>query len=132
MTEQERTTVLNARAYAYATRYDETVAFYTNLLGGRIVGEWEYSGRRVCRIWLSGLELEVAEPPPGADVGKRWAGPGQGLQVKVDDVDAWFERVLQVANVEVLDEPAADWYEGGRTFRVRDPNGMLLWFYQAL
>jgi catechol 2,3-dioxygenase-like lactoylglutathione lyase family enzyme len=123
-------TILCARAYSYAARYDETIAFYTDLLGGQIVGGWERGGQRGCRICLGGLELDVEEPPPGADVGIRWAGPGQGLRVEVDDLDAWFERVRQAVNVEVLDEPAT--YDcGGRSFRVRDPNGMMLLFCQS-
>lgn len=57
-------------------------------------------------------------------------GAGQFVYIKVDDVDAYYQKLLD-AGLEPSSEPR-DWPWGNREFVIRDPDGYKLVFFQTL
>lgn len=54
-----------------------------------------------------------------------------GIYLEVSDVERYFERLWEKKDVKITDGLATQWW-GDRTFKVLDPNGYELWFYQTV
>ena len=52
------------------------------------------------------------------------------IQLRCDDLDATFDKIAAASGVEVLQEPASQFW-GVRDFAVRDPAGNLVRVEQA-
>jgi uncharacterized glyoxalase superfamily protein PhnB len=52
------------------------------------------------------------------------------IQLRCDNLDATFDKITATPGVEVLQEPASQFW-GVRDFAVRDPAGNMLRFEQA-
>ena len=52
------------------------------------------------------------------------------IYLEVADVEAYHER-LRERRVEMSDPLTLQWW-GDRTFKVKDPNGYEIWFYQKV
>ena len=52
------------------------------------------------------------------------------IQLRCDDLDATFDKIAAASGVEVLQEPASQFW-GVRDFAVRDPAGNLVRIEQA-
>jgi len=107
-------------------RFDDSLAFYRDLLGLELVEEWTEFGHGAvlsaggpARVEL--IELEVPDDPLPRHA------PFLGL--KVTDVDATHERAV-TANAPIL-SPLEERPWGGRGFAVQDPNGIGVNVYTA-
>jgi lactoylglutathione lyase len=105
-----------------ATRdVDRVVAFYRDLLGGRVTYEFPGPDGRPAYVALDigsshlGIGLESGAPPDASE--RR----GISLWVYTDDCDATTER-LRAAGTPIIEEPT-DQPWGERVARVRDPDG---------
>jgi predicted enzyme related to lactoylglutathione lyase len=112
--------VLQSRVLYRPVHYQNSVAFYRDVVGLAIFREWA-SGTV---FFLGGglLELSRSAGPVADDKFSLW------LQVR--DVDAEFGR-LQVAGVEVVEAPVDEPW-GLREARIRDPDGLMLVVVEVL
>ncbi len=112
--------VLQSRVLLRPVHYQNSVAFYRDVLGLAIFREWA-SGTV---FFLGGglLELSRSAGPVADDKFSLW------LQVR--DVNAEFAR-LQEAGVEVVEAPVDEPW-GLREARIRDPDGLMLVIVEVL
>jgi len=108
-------------------RFDEVIRFYTEALGLPTISSWDRpAGRgRVCE--LNGLRLEILDASREA-APLRLEPPGDRFHIvlEVEDIDA-ARRCL---SVEASPTVTTNW--GARSFQVRDPDGVSVWFLQWL
>jgi catechol 2,3-dioxygenase-like lactoylglutathione lyase family enzyme len=101
----------------YCTRLEETVRFYTGLLGMKI--EWNPDpDNYYLTSGNDNLALHRADTPPGA--GQRLDHIGF-LVDRAQDVDAWHAR-LSSAGVAIVAPPKTH-RDGARSFYCKDPDG---------
>jgi len=112
--------VLQSRVLLRPVHYQNSVAFYRDVLGLAIFREWA-SGTV---FFLGGglLELSRSAGPVADDKFSLW------LQVR--DVNAEFAR-LQEAGVDVVEAPVDEPW-GLREARIRDPDGLMLVIVEVL
>ena len=112
--------VLQSRVLLRPVHYQNSVAFYRDVLGLAIFREWA-SGTV---FFLGGglLELSRSAGPVADDKFSLW------LQVR--DVNAEFAR-LREAGVEVVEAPVDEPW-GLREARIRDPDGLMLVIVEVL
>lgn len=105
--------------------YDDVVEFYGVTLGFPTVRSWDRPRGRGRVFDLNGLRLEILdarrEQSPH-DLGT--PGDRVNIVVEVDDVDAVRAGLAQ----ETPEPVATSW--GAKLFRVRDPDGVPVWFLQ--
>lgn len=53
------------------------------------------------------------------------------IYLEVADVEWYFELLSENGDVKVTSQLATQWW-GDRTFKVVDPNGYEIWFYQTV
>ena len=104
--------------------YDETVAFYRDILGFEIYRSWDRPNgdRGVIFRSPNGLgliEIESGDKPPSI------AG---GFYIEVIDVDHWYDRVTQAG--APVRKKLGDTNYGHRNFKTVDPNGVEVGFFQ--
>jgi len=54
-----------------------------------------------------------------------------GIYLEVADVERYFGQLTENIEVKVTDRLTTQWW-GDRTFKVMDPNGYEVWFYQPV
>ena len=106
---------------------DQTRDFYVDTLGfTHMMGVVGKDGQLdFCSVLLGEAQVMFTRGRPAAVP----AGSPQAVEVylEVEDVDAFHAR-LQKKGVPLVDPLTLQWW-GDRTFKVRDPNGYVLWFY---
>jgi catechol 2,3-dioxygenase-like lactoylglutathione lyase family enzyme len=125
----------------YCTSIKASVAFYTEILGFKILYQREEA--TFAMLERQGAQLMLDEHVPGSP--RSWiAGPleapfgrGMNLDIRTDNVDDLYERVKAFEATIFL--PIEDkWYRaddidlGSRQFIVLDPDGYLLRFHGNL
>ena len=126
--------------YVYsADAYDDSVAFYRDVLGAEQVDGWERGprqpwghlcGRRRLHRGDRSAALEwLGELGQPRDTLRGRAGAGW-LLIEVDDVDAFHER-LREQGADIIESPR-DLSWGHRDFGVREPGGMTLYFFSRV
>jgi PhnB protein len=113
---------------------DATRDFYVNTLGFThmmgVVGK--DGGLDFCSVLLGEAQVMFTRNRPAA-VSAAAAGAAavqpQAVEIylEVEDVDAMHAR-LQKKGVPIVDPLTLQWW-GDRTFKVKDPNGYVVWFY---
>jgi uncharacterized glyoxalase superfamily protein PhnB len=101
--------------------YVDTLGF-THMMG--VVGK---DGQLdFCSVLLGEAQVMFTRDRPVTTVS---AGTAQAVEIylEVEDVDALHAR-LQKKGVPVVDPLTLQWW-GDRTFKVRDPNGYVIWFF---
>lgn len=85
-----------------------------------------------CTIAKDGARIMFARAP-GGSTGTRPAAAKQpvGIYLEVADVEHYFRQLSEKKGVKVTDQLATQWW-GDRTFKVMDPYGYELWFYQTV
>lgn len=121
-------TILRCRDLATSRR------FYVELLGLDVVEEWADPGDEGCILgfgtgggFLELLAVDLDHPkhqPASADL---VANDKVQLQIQVDSVDAWFERLD--GSIEMEGPVTRPW--GNRYLWIRDPDGVRLALYQG-
>ncbi|MCW4013979.1 MAG: VOC family protein [Candidatus Bathyarchaeota archaeon] len=121
------------------TDYQQTLHFYTEILGFKI----EYQREEEGFAYLSLGESQIMIDQIGLT--RTWMtgefeyplGRGINLQIEAPDVDALLER-LNHHNISLFMELEEKWYRkddhevGNKQFLVQDPDGYLLRFFEDL
>jgi catechol 2,3-dioxygenase-like lactoylglutathione lyase family enzyme len=101
-----------------------TVAFWEGFLELERIGTWD-------REDSEGVILRVADHAVVLIIGGEGmdfpASDGTYVGIEVGDVDAWHSRALAAGHT-VLNEPGEKLW-GLRSFRLRDPNGNMLYLF---
>jgi catechol 2,3-dioxygenase-like lactoylglutathione lyase family enzyme len=121
--------------HIYVDDPDASLAFYRDTLGLTVTNEVENEGFRwITLVTDSQPEISIVLSQPQAgrsqEDGEALAallakGELPGPFFRSDDLDATFETVAAAPGVEVLSEPA-DQFWGARDAAVRDPAGNML------
>ncbi len=116
----------------FPTDLDESRRFYTDVLGFVEAGREEdfvelKSGAGAMTLWLhSDTKIDDTEYKDELHDHKR--GVGMNLYFEVDDLDKYYERLVEEGGAPIEQEPApTPW--GTRRFTVRDPDGYHLSFF---
>ena len=117
---------LEFRFYYFTPLYDETVAFYRDILGLEIDRFWDRPNDDRGTVFRSPngpglIEIESGDIPPTI------AG---GFYIEVVDVDGWYDRLSQ-AGAPIRKE-LGDTSYGHRNFKTVDPNGVEIAFFRYL
>ncbi len=117
--------------FGYFTRnYEATVAFYRDGLGLTILEEWDRNpdDRGTLVSAASGV-IEVVALPHGQSDHLWDDRPPQGafMAIEVEDVASLYHRVIEKGFL--IQEELQDQEWGHRSFCVREPNGLTLYFF---
>ena len=96
-------------------RFSETLAFYRQALGLEVGEQWYEGGRGAVLRLSAGVDLEILELGAPGEYG------GVAVGLEVDDVDAWYDRVVRQGATP--NAPPVDAFRK-RGFGVSDPNGV--------
>ncbi len=83
-----------------------------------------------CTVAKDGARIMFARAP-GGDTKPAAAKQPVGIYLEVSDVERYFELLWEKRDVKITDGLATQWW-GDRTFKVLDPCGYELWFYQTV
>jgi uncharacterized glyoxalase superfamily protein PhnB len=105
---------------------DRTRDFYVDTLGfTHMMGVVGKDGAMdFCSVLLGEAQVMFTRGRPAAAVGE--TQPVE-IYLEVEDVDALHGR-LQKKGVPIVEPLTMQWW-GDRTFKVKDPNGYVIWFY---
>jgi len=114
---------------SYTTdRFEQTVAFYRDTLELRMGGGWDRGpgDRGSCFYAANGL-IELMERSADRDSDLLSSKPPQGvnIQIEVDEVKMWYERIKARGVKMRHDYEAFAWGEQGFSFE--DPNGVVIY-----
>jgi catechol 2,3-dioxygenase-like lactoylglutathione lyase family enzyme len=119
---------------------DAALVFYRDTLGLTVRNEVANGGFRWLTLGLESqpeIQIVLSEPHAGRsqEDGDALAallakGVLPMIQLRCDNLDATFDKITTTPGVEVLQEPASQFW-GVRDFAVRDPAGNMLRFEQA-
>ncbi len=119
---------------AYTTdKFEETVAFYEQGLGLEAIGGWDRGvDDRGSYFALTSGTIEIMATPQAGSVQHADLRPPQGITigVEIDDVEAWYRRAVDSQLPLHLDIKNFEW--GERGFSIVDPNGVVLFIFQAI
>jgi uncharacterized glyoxalase superfamily protein PhnB len=113
---------------------DEIRSFYVDTPGfDHVRGTVDKDGRfEFCTVAKDGARIMFARAPGGGSSAKPTAAKQSvGLYLEVADVDRYFGQLSEKKGVKVTDRLTTQWW-GDRTFKVMDPNGYEVWFYQTV
>jgi predicted enzyme related to lactoylglutathione lyase len=97
------------------------IGWYEDLFGVPAKGHWPPEAPTYAHFTVGPAQFALGRYDPAPATGARF-------NFEVDDVDAWWSRLSQVA--DVVDE-LFDTAYGTRKFTIRDPDGNELGFVQA-
>ena len=119
---------------------DAALTFYRDILGLTVTNEVANGGFRWITLQIDsqpGIQIVLSEPHAGRsqEDGDALAallakGALTLIQLRTDNLDATFDKIATAAGVEVLQEPA-DQFWGVRDAAVRDPAGNMIRIEQA-
>ena len=121
--------------FAYFTaNFEATVAFYRDGLELPLVGSWDRGpdDRGALFRAASGI-IEILARPRSGSSSQLWdVRPPQGafMVIQVADVDELHRRALD-KNLPIQEEPTLQPW-GHRSFCLREPNGLTLYFFTAV
>ncbi len=116
------------------TSVDEMRSFYVDTLGfDHVRGVVGKDGRfDFCTVAKDGARIMIARAPGGGTTAKPTAAKQPvGIYLEVADVERYFEQLSEKKGVRVTEPLATHWW-GDRTFKVMDPFGYEVWFYQTV
>lgn len=109
--------------------YDESIKFYTDVMGFEVIKESKGFHDRDYNTWLKleGFMIELQTPKKGSNLNK-WSSLNEGIVhmcFLVDDIDEEYRRIInigydkfKVKNGEVIYN-----VEGGKLFKIKAPEG---------
>ena len=120
----------SARLARHTGRFDAVASFYRDLLGFRVVRQWDRGPSDRGAILappgeVSRFTVEVLEQGHTTELSDHCS-----FGVEVDDVDAVHRHLVDRG--ADIDKPPRDSPWGHRTLNVRDPDGFSVWIYQEL
>ena len=118
----------------FTPKYEETVAFYREGLGLPVIETWDRDpDDRGTLFGASSGVIEVLALPGGGRSDHLWDGrPPQGafMLVEVRQVESYYQRVIERGLP--IQKQLKDQAWGHRSFCVREPNGLTIYFYSEL
>jgi len=121
--------------FSYFTQdYDATVAFYRDGLGFPVVESWDRDPEDRGMLFgaASGL-VEILKRPESGDSSHLWderSPQGAFMVIEVEDVDKTYRQVVGKGLPIQQELTTQTW--GHRSFCVREPNGLTLYFFSEL
>ena len=113
---------------------DEIRSFYVDTLGfDHVMGVVGKDGQfDFCTVVKDGARIMFARGP-GKGPGAKSAAAKQPVEIylEVADVERYFGQLNKKEGVKVTDPLTMQWW-GDRTFKVMDPYGYEIWFYQTV
>ena len=113
---------------------DEIRSFYVDTLGfDHVMGVVGKDGQfDFCTVVLGGARIMFARAP-GKNSGARSGQAKQPVEIymEVADVQSYYDELKQKKGVKITDPLTMQWW-GDRTFKVMDPCGYEVWFYQTV
>ena len=112
--------------------YPAMLRFYGDTLGLPTVDSWEAPGYpgTVFALEGQGSDLLIEVLDVGARSGAGEALASAQLMVQVADVDALYRQLVKSGVLVTEGRVNRPW--GHRNFRVDDPDGLAIWFYQIV
>lgn len=106
---------------------EEVVAFYRDALGFNVDFRLSTADDQLfmSSVSLGGAPIMFTQAIPDTHAPKALNPEGLAVFVSIEDVDAYHDKVA--GNVEVV-EGLTDQFWGDRTFIVKDPTGLHVWF----
>ena len=101
---------------------NESINFYTQKLGFKLLRQYETNGRPSAYVSLGGILLELT---PSTTTPSTDGRSELRIGILVDDMDATLDEV-RANGVEVAREPWQAQTFWGRQAQIRDPNGYLI------
>jgi lactoylglutathione lyase len=101
---------------------NESIDFYTQKLGFKLLRQYETNGRPSAYVALGGILLELT---PSTTTPSTDGRSELRIGILVDDMDATLDEV-RANGVEVAREPWQAQTFWGRQAQIRDPNGYLI------
>jgi len=108
--------------------------FYVDTLGFmHVMGMVGKDGQLdFCTVVMGGARIMFSRPKDGASSEKARSAPRPvEIYFEVANVEAYHEKLKKTPGVEIVDPLTMQWW-GDRTFKVQDPAGYEVWFYQTL
>ena len=117
--------------YQFSPRdFERSLQFYREWLGLELIRQWSRTTDTGALLRAGdGAQVELINPPQG----QTYDGPAPAnvrLLFEVDSADDEFARLSKYPLTIV--EPPTDRTWGHRSFRIRDPDGVLVTLYQHL
>ena len=100
---------------------EAAISWYEDLLGVPAEGRWPPDAPTYAHFTLGPAQFAIGQYTPAPAIGVR-------LNFEVDDVNGWWQRLHEVADVL---EPLMDTEYGTRKFTIQDPDGNELGFVQV-
>jgi catechol 2,3-dioxygenase-like lactoylglutathione lyase family enzyme len=118
----------------FSAAYDETVAFYRDALRFPILDRWDREGddRGTTFEVASGMIEVLARPdsPEAEHLFDARKPQGAFMVIEVDDVDALHDELASRGVSIERNVRTQSW--GHRSLLIREPNGLLLYFFTEL
>lgn len=113
---------------------DQMRDFYVDMLGfDHVMGVVGKDGKfDFCTVVKSGARMMFSRAHGKPAVGKAgFTAQPVSIYFEVPDVVAYHEQLRKKKGVEITDALALQWW-GDKTFKVMDPGGYEIWFYQTV
>lgn len=114
------------RFYYFTDRYAETIAFYRDQLGLEEFRSWNRGTGDRGTIFYSPNKTGLIEIEEGTET----AHLSGALYIEVDDPDHWCKRAIE--NKLPIVSAITDTSYGHRSFKLKDPNGLIIGFFKYL
>jgi catechol 2,3-dioxygenase-like lactoylglutathione lyase family enzyme len=112
------------RFYFFTPLYDETVAFYRDVLGLQVYRSWDREDGDRGTIF-------IAPNAPGLieiEAGPQLPSINGGFYIEVPDLERWYDRVRE-AGAPIVKALGVTSY-GHENFRTHDPSGVEVTFFR--
>ena len=117
----------------FTPAYDATVAFYRDGLELPVFETWDRNPEDRGTIFQAAAGLIEVMALPSGEVGELWdARPPQGafMVIEVEEIEGRYRGAVEKGLP--ISQELKDQSWGHRSFCVRDPNGLTLYFFQEL
>jgi catechol 2,3-dioxygenase-like lactoylglutathione lyase family enzyme len=129
-----------SHVHVYVDDVDAAVAFYSGVLGLKVVNEVENGGFRWVTLQIESqpeIQFVLSQPQAGrskedGDALAALLAKGElgMVQFRADDLDTAFDAISSAAGADVVQEPT-DQFWGARDAAFRDPAGNMLRIQQG-
>ena len=113
------------RFYFFTSKYDETVAFYRDVLQLKVDRSWDRSDQHRGTVFASPNGTGLIEVEQGDKLPQIYGG----FYIEVDDIDGWYGRVTAAGATIKKSLGVTDY--GHLNFKVVDPSGIEVGFFQC-
>jgi predicted enzyme related to lactoylglutathione lyase len=114
------------RFYYFTNRYTETIYFYRNMLELEELRSWDRGYCQKGTIFQSPNGTGLIEIEEGIESPILQGG----LYIEVEDVDDWYEKTV-AKGIKII-EPLANTSYGHRSFKMEDPNKLIIGLFKYI